>query len=267
MICITPIAGNGSRTAELGPYKPFIKVDGDNTILHYCIASSLEYLNTGNDLYCFICTEEQERLYNVTERITKICYSDFNVSFPVYVATIDSTAGQLETIYKGVQKINDFLNKHKPYDLNSNDWSDGLSPVILINSDQYNRFDFPWPSKYRYDIALGTYFENTGKSAYFNIEEDQIKGLAEKELISNYASSGLFIFRTFDILWSLMQTVDVNRLNKERKEDYISHCINKNIRSFRTIPISSKVKIDLGNVKQILKMREDPFIRIRKGER
>ena len=264
MICITPIAGLGTRTNELGPYKPFIEVDNGNTILHYCIASSLEHMKRSSDLYCFICTKEQEEKYDVTNRIKKICYGDLKVPFQVRVVQIDKSDGQLETIYKGVKELKqtiEMLDEPKS----------AYRPVVIVNSDQYNRYDLPNEFKYEppcklfynYDIALGTYFEDTGKSAYFKIKHGRVKALAEKKLISNYASSGLFIFRNFDLLVELMETVDLSRLNTKRKEDYLSHCINSKIRKYFTIPITSKVKIDLGNIEQIMKMRKDPFIRIR----
>ena len=68
---IFPIAGFGTRTSKLGEYKPLIEVFENQSILKICL-SGLKTMFNPEDVFVFICSEEQSSRFNVREKISII---------------------------------------------------------------------------------------------------------------------------------------------------------------------------------------------------
>ena len=74
--------------------------------------------------------------------------------------------------------------------------------------------------------------------------------IKEKNLISNYASSGVYIFSSSTLLKKILGLINKIRQKKEvNMSDLINIFIKKN--KSKVNPISTLAKYDLGNIKDI----------------
>ena len=101
---IFPIAGFGTRTSKLGEYKPLIEVFKNQSILKICL-SGLKTMFNPEDVFVFICSEEQSSKFNVREKISAI-FDELELKENWNLIEIDSTPnGQALTLKKAVSKI------------------------------------------------------------------------------------------------------------------------------------------------------------------
>ena len=121
---------------------------------------------------------------------------------------------------------------------------------IVINPDQY--IDFNFPKKIDKDkLYLPLHFNNHGKSSYVKLnKEGMIKEIREKKIISNYASSGVYIFSSSTLLKKILGLINKIRSKKEvNMSDLINLFIKRNKKKVK--PITTLTKYDLGNIKNI----------------
>ena len=96
-------------------------------------------------------------------------------------------------------------------------------PCIVINCDQIIDFDLPKINR-TYQILIPVYFDSSGKSSYVNInKKGQITGIFEKKIISYYASSGVYIFSSTELLKRYFKKLKIKEISKEL---FISDIIN-----------------------------------------
>ena len=99
MNLIFPVAGEAIRFG--GAFKPFLKI-GDVTFIDNTITTSFKKWIDNGDIFTiyFICTETQEKEYNVTENIKKI----FPFTNPQVIAIKEKTKGPYQTLRLGIQQ-------------------------------------------------------------------------------------------------------------------------------------------------------------------
>ncbi len=93
---IFPVAGEASRFG--GAFKPFLKI-GDITFIETTFKPFEKWLDNINKVY-FICTEEQEKNYNISAELKQI----LPYSFIETVIIDEKTNGPYQTLRKGIAK-------------------------------------------------------------------------------------------------------------------------------------------------------------------
>ena len=169
---LIPMAGEGSRFSIKGfkNPKPLIDIDGKSMI-------NVVHDNIGLDAhYIFVAKEEHINKYNLKEHIQNFC-KDF---------TLISQDGRLDGA-----AISCLLAK----DLIDND-----SPLLIANSDQYVLWDSKSVIKSLIDSGVEgsilTFISDENKWSYVkkNIY-GMVERVAEKEVISNAASCGIYYWK------------------------------------------------------------------------
>lgn len=229
---ILPLAGRGKRTRELGKFKPFVKVNG-KYILEWFFIGLKAKLKLQDKIY-LITTKEIDLKCNFKKKVKDI-FKKNKIKSHIFIHLLDNTPdGPGFTVNEVVSK----LNKSK-------------NPTIVINADQFIDFEFPKKIN-KNNIYLPLHFNYHGNSSYVKIEKNKlIKGIFEKKLISGYASSGIYIFGSVNLIKSVFKNL---KKIKYKKELNLSHIINfylkKNNKKIAE-PLETFAKYDLGNLKSI----------------
>lgn len=234
---IFPIAGKGTRTQEHGKFKPFIDIAG-KMMIERCIDNLRSKFSKDDEFY-FVTTKAFEKEFNVTEIMTRVL-REYSVTV---IKTESTPPGQAYSVRYAVNAI-----------LNADRDKDNDNPCIVVNCDQLTLFDMP-DILLKHVVFMPIYFTSHGKSCYVQIRTDvnRITNIEEKKLISNYASSGTFIFGSVTLLKNCINWgIDYVRPTTEL---YLGPCINYVIENRRghVIPITTYMKIDLGTDEQIEK--------------
>ena len=187
-----------------------------------------------SDSIFFITTIYFEKKFNFKKNIKKILKKNNinvkNIFFKLINETPNGPAYTVNAIY-------DNLKNSK-------------QPCIVINSDQF--IDFQLPEKIdKKKIYLPIHFNNHGYSSYVKINKNgDIKKIAEKKLISNYASSGVYIFGSVVLLKKILRLIKIIEIKKEIN---MSELINKFFIKFNRCgdAVHTLAKYDLGNSKNI----------------
>lgn len=172
MLWIIPIGGRGSRTKELGEFKPFIEIKGQKMIswLLYSIKNNI----APKDKFIFTTMEYFEQKFNVRREIEKI-FETHNLSNFFYLfSSKEVLPGVSSSIYMAKPVI----------------YSE--EPVTVMNCDQFT--DFKMPENILPNtgyIALGLDFGCD--KGFVEIKNGLITRFVEKEPISNFASTGTYI--------------------------------------------------------------------------
>jgi len=232
MIWILPMAGKGVRTNSLGKFKPFIEVNGKKIIEWFLIGIKNKIKK--NDTIFLITTIEFEKKYNFQKKI-KIIFKKNKIKTKnlIFKFIDDTPNGPALTI----NSIRNFLRNTK-------------TTCIVINPDQL--IDFDLPSRINQNnLYIPLYFNNHGNSSYVKInKKGNIVEIKEKKLISNYASSGVYIFASSTLLKKVLSLINDIKFKKEiNMSDLINLFIKKN--NSKVNPISTLIKYDLGNIKNI----------------
>lgn len=232
MIWILPMAGKGERTNSLGKFKPFIEVNGKKIIEWFLLGIKNKIKK--NDTIFLITTIEFEKKYNFQKKINIIFKKNKIKTKNLIFKFIDDTPnGPALTI----NSIRNFLRNAK-------------TTCIVINPDQL--IDFDLPSRINQNnLYIPLYFNNHGNSSYVKINnKGNIVEIKEKKLISNYASSGVYIFASSSLLKKVLSLINDIKSKKEiNMSDLINLFIKKN--NSKVNPISTLIKYDLGNIKNI----------------
>ena len=226
------MAGKGVRTNSLGKFKPFIEVNGKKIIEWFLIGIKNKIKK--NDTIFLITTIEFEKKYNFQKKIKIIFKKNKIKTKNLIFKFIDHTPnGPALTI----NSIRNFLRNTK-------------TTCIVINPDQF--IDFDLPSRINQNnLYIPLHFNNHGNSSYVKInKKGNIVEIKEKKLISNYASSGVYIFASSTLLKKVLSLIDDITIKKEiNMSDLINLFIKKN--NSKVNPISTLIKYDLGNIKSI----------------
>ena len=232
MIWILPMAGKGTRTNSLGKFKPFIKVNGKKIIEWFLIG--IKHKIKKNDTIFLITTIEYEKKYNFQKKM-KIIFKEKKLKTKNFIFKfIDNTPnGPAFTI----NSIKNFLKNTK-------------TPCVIINPDQFIDFDLPNKIN-KNNLYIPLHFNNHGNSSYVKLnQQGNIVEIKEKTLISNYASSGVYIFASSELLKKILSLIGEIKSKKEiNMSDLINLFIKRNNKKVN--PISTLIKYDLGNIKSI----------------
>ncbi len=232
MIWILPMAGNGKRTAVLGKFKPFIKVKNKKIIEWFLISIKNKIKN--KDTIILITTKDFEKKFNFKKNM-KIIIKKYKLNIKNLIFKfIDATPkGPAYTVYS-IKNILIYLNK----------------PCIVVNPDQYIDFDLP-KKIIKDNLYLPIHFNNHGNSSYVKLNKrGKIVEIKEKNLISNYASSGVYIFGSSLLLKRILNQITKIKLKNEiNMSELINKFLKKN--KSKVNPLNTLAKYDLGNVKNI----------------
>lgn len=225
MIWVFPMAGRGSRVANLGEFKPFIKVCG-REIVSWLLSGVRSSISEGDQLV-FTTTKHFEEKFSVSGRMKEIL-KQYGLSnhMEVFIAP-DTPPGPAASVYLAADVLR---------------CSD---PVAVINTDQFIYFKMPVISPQ--SGYLPVYAEFSGKSSYVGISNGLITRVVEKRPISHIASGGVYIVSDGEAL--------VRAIEQQFKEElvtngeyYVGPALNYLIDwGFQLRPLSIHAKYDLGS--------------------
>jgi NDP-sugar pyrophosphorylase family protein len=211
---VIPMAGLGSRFANAGytDPKPLIKIHGIPMI--QVVVNNLK--PSIPHRFIFICQNQHIRDYQLEEKLRS--YAD-----NVEIIGIDGiTEGQVCSVLKAV------------------DFIDNDDPLMSVNADQYIDFDINDYLSYMHsqdlDGLIMTMKANDPKWSYAKCEGKYVTETAEKKVISDNATVGIFNFkRGRDLVRAANQMISDNiRVNGEF---YTCPCYNYLIKEGKKIGI------------------------------
>ncbi len=221
------MAGRGTRSRALGECKPAIKVAG-RTIFEWCLTGLKLHLSE-TDKIVAVTTDYFEEKFKLSAVGGAWC-KDNQVDFSL-VKVPDVPPGPAASVATATEFISP------------------QSPVIIVNVDQFCVFELPSFNK-EWDVFMPLYVNTTGGSSYVLMKDGYIKSVAEKEMISSYASAGVYGFKKGLILLDLLK----DGLEREPNclgEYYIAPMLNSLVPDKKILATSLSVKCDLGNVDSI----------------
>jgi NDP-sugar pyrophosphorylase family protein len=228
---IIPMAGKGTRTLELGSFKPFIHV-GEKTILEWLLISLACHIEVDDRLY-FVTTRDFENEYGVSDHIKSIL-EGMGVLIPhQLIFAEDTPPGPAASVMLSSECLME------------------SAPVIVVNVDQYIQFTIPDTFFVEECGFLPIYAEFGTKSSYVSIEDGRITRVVEKENISNLASGGVYGFSSAELMVRALEK-QIQCGVKVKGEDYVGPAYNFIIEDCIPVyPTTILAKFDLGNVKCI----------------
>ncbi len=214
---IFPMAGNGSRTKALGGFKQLINIAG-KTMLEWFLLGIESNIASDDELIFIVLEEHFNALLD-------------KLPFGSLIASLETVqAGPAKTVQAGLSDLSHLI--------------DDTKPAIVVNSDQFIKFTVPSIDK---DGGFATvYYNDSEKSSYAKIQDGCIVDFKEKELISNYASSGVYGFGTTKLLLSSIELL-IQKEIKYNDEYYIAPALKLLCDGgHKIVPVKTKVKFDLG---------------------
>ena len=225
------MAGNGSRTKGLGGFKQLINIAG-KPMLEWFLGG-IQFNIAKSDVLIFIILEEHadkyfHHIYHILDKV--------QLGSRLLISVIKEVqSGPAKTVQVGLNDLSDKVGKHKP--------------AIVVNSDQFIKFEVPEIHK-EGGFATIYYNDNPG-SSYVKIQDGAIVDFKEKELISNYASSGVYGFGTTKLLLDSIELL-IQKGIKHNGEYYVGPALKLLCEvGHKIIPVKTKVKFDLGSEKGI----------------
>lgn len=178
---VIPMAGEGMRFKKEGFENPkyMIKINGQ-TLFEWALESLP--LSIPNQII-FICLKEHEKNYKVSDFIKKIINTKYpNINYKIILIP-KITRGQTETVLA----CKKYINSNRPlivYNIDTYFRSTRLKTKLLTIKNQ------------GIDGILGVFNSNDPKLSFIQITSDGfVKRTKEKQLISNIASTGLYVFK------------------------------------------------------------------------
>lgn len=174
MNVVIPAAGNGRRFWEAGykQPKPLLDVLGKPMLQRVVESLNLPFAN-----YYFVVQEEHIERFRIDREIFRLMN---NINGNVRVIPLEGvTQGAAETVLMAEQYIPE---------------NERWSPLIICNSDQYFHYD---PNKLIYsqnDAEILTFFASNPKWSYAKVDSGFVTEVAEKKVISDYATVGVYYF-------------------------------------------------------------------------
>jgi len=238
MIWIIPMAGKGTRTQELGEFKPFIEIKGHEIFSWFL--NSVKHLVKPEDTFQLITTKYFADKYDFETEVRKI-FQHHHITNPVTITTCDeSQKGSSATVLLVKDKI----------DLNE--------PTMVIFPDQF--IDFTLPEIQFNSAYMGVYVQLGNKSGFVKIDDGLITNFVEKQNISNLASSGMYITSSGkDLVYALEKQIKEGQtLNGEF---YVGPAFNYLVeKGIKIYPVPVIAKYDLGNLPDIELFSKRPFV-------
>jgi len=237
MIWILPMAGRGTRTAGLGEFKPFIKVE-NKYIIEWLITGIRKNISD-NDTLILITTKYFDDKYDFKRKMHHILRSlDINLNNVHFVLLEKILDGPAKTVFEA----REYLNNNEP--------------VTICNTDQFIIFEMPELGSCMNHVGyIPVYLGNNPKSSFVKLNEEMntIDFLVEKKAISNYASAGIYNFNSGNLLLNAFRLMFKNN-DTTNNEYYIGPSINYLIQKGHIFkPLFVNVKYDLGNINSINK--------------
>lgn len=230
---VIPMAGKGSRFQEAGYTfpKPLIEIN-DKTMIETVINNLTP---TCKHKFIFICRKEHCDKYDIYNILKKATNNNFEI-----IKVDGITQGAVCTILCAIQHIN-----------NEND-------LLVANSDQFveiNINDFIKKARQgEKDGLIMTFYANHPKWSYARVDENnKVLEVAEKKVISNEATVGIYYFKKgSDFIKSAQSMIEKNiRYNNEF---YVCPVYNEMILDDKNIyiyPISNKQMHGLGTPEDV----------------
>jgi len=229
---IFPMAGRGTRTSELGAFKPFIQI-GHRRMLGW-LFNSISAKIRPEDRLVFVTTEAYATAYDVSHVIEEILHSEYVPNRFDFLTTPDTPPGPSATVYTARSLL--FTDE----------------PAIVVNCDQYIDFDLMDMTEGRCGF-LPVYAQFGQKSSFVRIENGIITLVVEKKNISNIASAGVYAVSSGSALIRAIET-QFERGQTTNGEFYVGVAMNNLIEEgYRFYPCAVRAKYDLGNVHGIHK--------------
>lgn len=225
-IFVIPMAGSGQRFKDEGILEPKFLVQTKGRTLFEWSLESLP-LDIARKII-FICLQEHEKKCNVSDFIKKIMEKKFpRLNYEIMFLD-KTTKGQVETVLYGKQHIN-------------ND-----ATLVIYNIDTYfssTRLRSKLLTLKNKNIhgLLGAFNSNDKKLSFIELDSNKfVKRTKEKELISNIASTGLYIFSRGEDFVEAAEFMLSNNLSTNN-EYYVSELYNILIKQ------GKKFEIDLAD--------------------
>ncbi len=215
---IIPMAGEGKRFKIDGIAKPkyMITVKG-KTLFEWSMGSLPIDISKK---IIFVCLEEHEKKYNVSKFIKdKIQFHKYEI-----VLIKQTTGGQVETVLKTKELVeqNDTL---VIYNIDTYFISSRLKSKLLTMKNR------------KIDGLLGCFESNNPNLSYVKCDENEkVNQVKEKEQISNYASTGLYVFSNAKEFFDASEEMVKNGI-KVKGEFYVSEIYNMLLKSNKKFEI------------------------------
>ena len=210
-IIIVPMAGEGKRFKDSGVSEPKFMIKVKNKTLFEWSIDSLP-INISKKII-FICLDEHEKKFNVSNFIKNIMNKKYpNCNYEqLYLKHV--TMGQVETALSAKHLI----KPEEPlliYNIDTHFISTRLESKILTLKNR------------KIDGLLGCFESNDENLSFIQLDEKgYVKQVKEKEKISNYASTGLYIFTNAKYFFQAAEEM-INKEIKIKNEFYVSEIYN-----------------------------------------
>lgn len=216
MIVVVPMAGHGSRFSASGYNvpKPFIPVEGKPMFLHALRSiNDIQYA-----LIVFIVLKKHLENFNIQSEISKYGISNFEI-----ITLEEVTEGQLDTVLKA----SDLINKDED--------------ILIISSDTYVKSSIDQDILKNKNTCSGIISVAKMPGSQWSFarlnEKNEVDLVAEKERISDLASTGLYYFSSGRRFVSLAKSM-IAKKEKTRNEYYVIPVYQKYIESGERILVS-----------------------------
>lgn len=239
MIWVFPMAGLGTRVRELGRFKPFVPVLG-KPVLRWCLDGLGDDI-APTDKCVFVTTKAFEAEFGVRAALDAIFEARGHQGPVELVLADDTPPGPAASVHLSAPHL------------------DPDSPVTVVNCDQLIHYDTRelGPD----EGLLPVYVNPTGSSSYVTIENGLVTGIYEKELVSYYASAGVYALgRSADLIGAIEHAFSADLRHKG--EFYVGPALNWLIEQGRRFyPGRVSAKHDLGTANEIARF-ERQFARL-----
>ena len=223
-VIVIPMAGEGKRFKDGGILEPKYMIKVKNKTLFEWSVDSLP-INISKKII-FICLEEHEKRFNVSEFIKNIMDGKYPNSKYEVVYVKETTGGQVETVLHAKHLIRP-ENSLIIYNIDTHFISTRLKTKILTLKNR------------NVDGLLGCFKSNDKNLSFIKLNEKGfVEELKEKEKISDYASTGLYIFTRAKQFFEAGEDM-IKKENKVKNEYYVSEIYNMLLKS------NAKFEIDL----------------------
>jgi capsule biosynthesis phosphatase len=215
---VIPMAGLGSRFVKAGftTPKPLIDVLGQ-PMIKWAI-DSLSFLPQESMQLIFIILEEHEVQYNLSQQLRTLFGDSIHVIQAQHV-----TRGQADTVYLAKDVINNW-NK-----------------LFIFNCDTYSKTPDLWThiTEINPDGALACFTAQDPRYSYAQLDTyGYVQATAEKKVLSNNASTGLYYFKHGFYFIDEVEKA-LNSYHPDQGEIYVAPLYNELIKLGKKVTISN----------------------------
>ena len=179
-VIIIPMAGEGKRFKEEGIEKPKFMIETKGKTLFQWSIESLP-INISKKII-FVCLEDHEKKFKISEFIKKIMNLEYQNTKYEILYIKDITGGQVETVLHARHLVRP-ENSIMIYNIDTYFISTRLKSKILTMKNR------------NVDGLLGCYPSNNKNLSFVKLNEKGfVNEVKEKVKISDYASTGLYVF-------------------------------------------------------------------------